>query len=74
MTTIITYGFGVKVYVKDGYLHVEGGIGENRHHHKLHRATAGLTRLAVLSADGYVSLDATLAHRWLSLISMVKSF
>jgi CRISPR-associated endonuclease Cas1 len=57
-STIITYGFAVKVRVQDNHLHVSGGIGDERIEYVLHRATSGLARLIILSGNGYISLDA----------------
>lgn len=55
-------GFGVKVSVQRGHLHVCDGIGRQRRETVFPRAQAGIRRLVVLGHSGFVTLGAL---RWL---------
>src|SRR5258708_226357 len=58
----ILSGYGIKVNVSGNHLHCQDGIGSNRREAYFHRATSGLKKLAILSTDGYISLE---AFQWL---------
>ncbi len=56
-------GWGLKVYINQGHLIIEDGIGQSRRTRRYHKATSGLTRLVIIGHSGYQSLEAI---RWLS--------
>lgn len=60
---VTLFGYGIKVWVDRGHLHLEDGIGEDRKYYRLSRVEHGLRRLVILGSDGMVSLAAL---RWLS--------
>jgi CRISPR-associated endonuclease Cas1 len=55
-------GWGLKVYVRNGHLIVEDGIGRLRRTRRFHKATSGLARLVIFGHAGFITLD---AQRWL---------
>jgi len=57
------YGYGIRVHVDRGHLHIEDGIAANRCQGRLPRVGHGLKRLVVIGSDGMVSLAAL---RWLA--------
>jgi CRISPR-associated endonuclease Cas1 len=56
-------GFGIKVWIQAGHLHIEDGIGIDRRKIRLPRVNHGLKRLVCIGSDGFVSLPAL---RWLA--------
>lgn len=56
-------GWGLKIYINQGHLVVEDGIGQSRRTRRYHKAISGLTRLVILGHSGYQTLEAV---RWLS--------
>ena len=56
-------GYGVRVSVRGGRLHVADGFGREQRERIYSRSNHGLARLVVLGHVGYVTLE---AHRWLS--------
>lgn len=56
-------GFGIKVWIQAGHLHIEDGIGMDRRKIRLARVGHGLKRLVIVGSDGFVSLAAL---RWLT--------
>jgi CRISPR-associated endonuclease Cas1 len=59
----VVEGYGVRVSVSGGRLHVADGFGRKRRERTYSRSGHGLARLVVLGHVGYVTLE---AHRWLS--------
>src|SRR5436190_9322477 len=57
------FGYGIRVQVQRGHLHVEDGIGATRRTARLPRVGHNLKRLVVTGSDGVVSLAAL---RWLA--------
>jgi len=60
---VTLYGFGTKVSVDRGHLHVEDGIGPARRFTRFAKVKNGLRRLIVIGSDGFVSFAAL---RWLA--------
>src|ERR1700678_4371432 len=60
---VTLYGFGTKVSVDRGRLHVEDGIGPARRFARFAKVKNGLRRLIVIGSDGFVSFAAL---RWLA--------
>jgi CRISPR/Cas system-associated endonuclease Cas1 len=56
-------GYGVKVLVRSGHLHIEDGGGSELHTIRLPRVGHGLKRLVCISDDGFITLSAL---KWLS--------
>jgi CRISPR-associated endonuclease Cas1 len=56
-------GFGIKVWIQAGHLHVEDGVGMDRRRIRLARVGHGLKRLVCIGSDGFISLSAL---RWLA--------
>ena len=50
-------GMGLRICVERGALVVEDGLGEHRRTRRFDKATHGLSRLVVLGATGFVSID-----------------
>src|SRR4051794_41020583 len=59
---LVLSGYGLRVAVERGQLVVADGIGSDRRHGRLSRATCGLKRLVVLGHAGTISFEAL---RWL---------
>ena len=55
---VTLYGFGTKVSVDRGHLHVEDGIGPARRFARFAKVKNGLRRLVVIGSDGFVSFAA----------------
>src|ERR1700734_3251278 len=60
---VTLFGFGTKVSVDRGHLHVEDGIGPDRRFARFSKVKHGLRRLVVIGSDGFVSFGAL---RWLA--------
>ena len=60
---VTLFGYGITVRVDRGHLILEDGIGEKRRQGRFPRVRHGLKRVAVIGADGMVSLAAL---RWLA--------
>jgi len=58
----VATGYGIKLQVLRGQLHVEDGVGRDRRCRVFSRATHGISRLVVIGSDGYLTLEAV---RWL---------
>jgi CRISPR-associated endonuclease Cas1 len=56
-------GYGLKVLVQSGHLHIDHGIGPERHIVRLPRVGHGLKRLVCISEDGFITLSAL---KWLA--------
>jgi CRISPR-associated endonuclease Cas1 len=56
-------GYGVRVSVSRGRLHVADGIGKERRERTFPRVRPGISRLVIRAREGYVTLEAI---RWLS--------
>jgi CRISPR-associated endonuclease Cas1 len=56
-------GYGLKVLVRSGHLHIEDGTGSERRVIRLPRVGHGLKRLVCISDDGFITLSAL---EWLS--------
>ena len=56
-------GYGIRVTMGAGHLHLEDGIGPERRKFRLPRVNHRLKRLVCIGDDGFVTLDAL---RWLS--------
>jgi CRISPR-associated protein Cas1 len=56
-------GFGVKIFVNQGRLVVEDGIGRNRRRRVYARASHGLARIVMLGREGFITFGAL---RWLA--------
>lgn len=52
------YGYGIKLAVERGILHISDGIGSARRRGRFARATHGLRRIVVVGHSGSLSLDA----------------
>jgi CRISPR-associated endonuclease Cas1 len=57
------YGYGIRVTMQAGHLHVEDGIGPERQKFRLPRVNHRLKRLVCIADDGFITLSAL---RWLS--------
>jgi len=55
-------GWGLKIYVNQGHLIIEDGIGRSRRTRRYHKATSDLIRLVILGHSGFVTFE---AQRWL---------
>ena len=55
-------GYGIRVAVERGHLHIEDGIGAQRRQARFSRASAGFNRLVIIGHSGIVTLEAL---RWL---------
>jgi CRISPR-associated endonuclease Cas1 len=55
-------GYGIRVAVERGHLHIEDGVGLSRRRARFARASAGFNRLVVTGHSGIISLEAL---RWL---------
>jgi hypothetical protein len=51
-------GYGIRIFVEQGHLTIEDGIGADRRRARLPRVGHGLRRLVVIGSDGFVSLAA----------------
>jgi len=60
--TVCLWGYGVKVFVRNGHLQLHDGVGRDRHTWRFARVGSGLKRLVVISDSGFISLDAL---RWI---------
>lgn len=56
-------GYGVKISVERGHLHVKDGLGAQRRHAIFSRAEPGIKRLILFGHTGFVTLE---AFRWLA--------
>ncbi|HLY66831.1 MAG TPA: hypothetical protein VKU60_14955, partial [Chloroflexota bacterium] len=56
--TLVLYGYGLQIHVRNGHLDLEGGLGEDRVFARCHKVTSKLKRLVLLAHDGYLTLDA----------------
>src|SRR5713101_2945776 len=56
-------GYGLKVLVQSGHLHIEDGTGPERRSIRLPRVGHRLKRLVCISEDGFITLSAL---KWLS--------
>src|SRR5437588_10653608 len=59
----VVEGYGVRLYVRHGRLHVCDGYGRNRRERVYARVNVGISRLIVLGHAGSISLEAL---RWLA--------
>ncbi len=59
---VCLWGYGVKVFVRNGHLHLHDGVGRDRHRWRFARVGSGLKRLVVISDSGFITLDAL---RWI---------
>lgn len=59
---ICLWGYGAKVYVRNGHLQVHDGVGRERHTWRFARVGSGLKRLVILTDSGFITLDAL---RWI---------
>ncbi len=62
VSVVSLWGYGVKVYVRNGHLHVHDGVGRERHTWRFARVGSGLKRLVILADSGFITLDAL---RWI---------
>src|SRR5579864_6310348 len=60
--TVCLWGYGVKVFVRNGHLHLHDGVGRDRHDWRFARVGSGLKRLVVISDSGFITFDAL---RWI---------
>jgi len=59
---VCLWGYGVKVFVRNGHLQLQDGVGRDRHEWRFARVGSGLKRLVVLTDSGFITLDAL---RWI---------
>lgn len=57
------YGYGIRITMQNGHLHIEDGIGPVRRKLRLSRVGHRLKRLVCISEDGFVTLSAL---KWLT--------
>jgi len=63
-TGVVTVaGFGIRIKMQAGHLHLEHGVAADRHYVRLPRVGHGLKRLVCIGSDGFVSLSAL---KWLA--------
>jgi CRISPR/Cas system-associated endonuclease Cas1 len=55
---LVADGHGLKIRVRTGHLVIEDGLGDSRRVRKIPRVPRTVTRLVILSPDGFVTLDA----------------
>ncbi|NDH65747.1 MAG: hypothetical protein EBY26_05165, partial [Microbacteriaceae bacterium] len=51
-------GIAVSMHVDRGHLVISDGVGQHRRERRFHKATHGLSRIVILTADGSLSLKA----------------
>ena len=61
--TCVVDGYGIKISVERGQLHISDGTGRNRRHLRIGRAERKLTRLVLVGHTGFITIDAL---RWLN--------
>ena len=68
-------GFGIRVWVQNGHLEIDDGVGLERRKFRLPRVGHGLRRLAIIGNDGFVSLAALkwLADQGASVVMLDRS-
>src|SRR4051794_25952081 len=59
----VVEGYGVRVFVQHGRLHIVDGVAEERRERVFSRVSAGISRLVVLGHAGSITLE---AFRWLA--------
>lgn len=60
--TVCVWGYGVKVFVRDGHLRLLDGVGRDRHEWRFAKVGSSLKRLVILTDSGFITFDAL---RWI---------
>lgn len=60
---VIVDGYGIRVFVRHGRLHIEDGMGRHRREADFTRAAVPFKRLVILGHEGFITLE---AMRWLA--------